>query len=375
MLKRIYIDNFRCLVNFELSVGSMSLFLGDNGSGKSTVFEALRKIQMLVEGESVLDVFTYEEKTRWQTSPVQTFELEVEGNGGTYKYELLLEYYDEVKKLTRISKEYLWFNGNPLLKVDLGETQLYRDNYSEGPKYPADWFQSVLASLPERADNTKLTWFREHLIDHFIIAHPIPMMMGAGTGQAEIKLTARMENFSAWYRYISEDGGIVREIGDALREVIDGFYSLSFERPGGEQYRELFVNFKDENDKRKNFKYEFSELSDGQRALIALYTIIYYTRGKDYTICIDEPEKFLALREIQPWIGLLYDFCSDEELQALLISHHPDLINYLDLATSTGYWFNREYNTPVRVKRITITEEDAKGVPISELVAMEAFNG
>ena len=44
MLKRIYINNFRCLVNFELKLDGLSLFLGANGSGKSTVFAALLNI-------------------------------------------------------------------------------------------------------------------------------------------------------------------------------------------------------------------------------------------------------------------------------------------------------------------------------------------
>ncbi|MEH2082548.1 MAG: AAA family ATPase [Nostoc sp.] len=45
MLKRIYIDNFRGLGNFELNFYSINLFIGENGSGKSTVFESLRKVQ------------------------------------------------------------------------------------------------------------------------------------------------------------------------------------------------------------------------------------------------------------------------------------------------------------------------------------------
>ncbi len=48
MLKRIYIDNFRCLVNFELSVDSINLFLGPNGAGKSAVFDVLRAMQTFV---------------------------------------------------------------------------------------------------------------------------------------------------------------------------------------------------------------------------------------------------------------------------------------------------------------------------------------
>ncbi|MBP0026917.1 AAA family ATPase [Roseofilum sp. Guam] len=44
MLKRIYVNNFRCLVNFELTVDSFSPFLGANGSGKTAVFDVLRKL-------------------------------------------------------------------------------------------------------------------------------------------------------------------------------------------------------------------------------------------------------------------------------------------------------------------------------------------
>lgn len=51
MLKRIYIDNFRCLVNFELQLGRQQLIMGLNGSGKSTLLDALRAIKGLVTGD------------------------------------------------------------------------------------------------------------------------------------------------------------------------------------------------------------------------------------------------------------------------------------------------------------------------------------
>ncbi|MDF5710119.1 MAG: AAA family ATPase [Nostoc sp. S4] len=55
MLKRIYIDNFRGLVNFEVNFDSINLFLGGNGTGKSTVFEVLRRIQTFVNGDRKVD--------------------------------------------------------------------------------------------------------------------------------------------------------------------------------------------------------------------------------------------------------------------------------------------------------------------------------
>jgi AAA15 family ATPase/GTPase len=41
MLKRLYIDNYKCLVNFEFATERSRLILGANGTGKSTVFESL----------------------------------------------------------------------------------------------------------------------------------------------------------------------------------------------------------------------------------------------------------------------------------------------------------------------------------------------
>ena len=48
MLKRLYVDNFRCLVDFELNFDSINLFLGDNGAGKSTIFDVLGLIGGIV---------------------------------------------------------------------------------------------------------------------------------------------------------------------------------------------------------------------------------------------------------------------------------------------------------------------------------------
>jgi AAA15 family ATPase/GTPase len=81
MIERIYIDNFRCLVNFELKLDPINLFLGVNGSGKSSVFDVLGKLQLFINGRgSVRDIFLARELTKWQSREVQTFEVDISGN-------------------------------------------------------------------------------------------------------------------------------------------------------------------------------------------------------------------------------------------------------------------------------------------------------
>ncbi|MEH2240000.1 AAA family ATPase [Nostoc sp.] len=366
MLKRIYIDNFRGLVNFEMNFDSINLFLGGNGTGKSTVFEALRRIQLFISGVAKVEgIFPFFDCTRWQTLPIQRFEIEIDGNDGNYKYELAIEHNREN---SQVQYERLWFDNQPLLKFEMGEVQIFYDNHLVSPtKYPPfNWFQSILPLLPANNDIKKLTWFKQRM-ERFIIVQIIPNLIINSSEKEEAQLTPRMENFVSWYRYISQDQGKVAELMNILKDVLDGFVSFKFDQ-FREGYRTLKLRFTTDADRTNIIDYYFNELSDGQKVLIALYTLLYCTESEDYTLCIDEPDNFLALPEIQPWLIQLYDFCIDRKIQALLISHHPVSINYL-LASPIGYWFERQSNAPVRVKPISNQEAENSGLPISELIA------
>jgi predicted ATPase len=90
---------------------------------------------------------------------------------------------------------------------------------------------------------------------------------------------------------------------------------------------------------------------------------LIYCTPDNSVICIDEPENFLALPEIQPWLKKLYDECDERGLQILIISHHPRIINFL--ASDSGYWFSRENNL-TRIQKIS--SENESSLSIAELV-------
>lgn len=353
MLQRIFIDNYKCCVNFEVRFDSINLLLGDNGAGKSTVFETMRKIQALLgEGREIMDLFSVDSLTRWQTRDNQRFEVDVTGNGGDYRYELVIEH-NRTRQLSRIRSERLWFDNHLLIDFEGGNAQLYRDNYSEGPNYPFDWNRSAIGSLPSRDDNTKLTWFKNRF-RRMLIVHINPMSIESQSEKESELLDVQCKNFASWYHFVSQNQGKAFEITNTLQNVIDGFKYFEFTK-SGENERVLKVRI-------AQYSYRFDELSDGQRALIVLHTIVHFAQGQDYTLYIDEPENFVSLPEIQPWLSQLYDFALDNELQALLISHHPQLINYL--ANSAGILFDREGDSPTRVSRVNTKSN----LPISELV-------
>jgi recombinational DNA repair ATPase RecF len=58
MIQRLYVHNFRCLENFELSLKDMSsaLLIGKNGVGKSTIFDVLEIFQSIGRGTNRMRV-------------------------------------------------------------------------------------------------------------------------------------------------------------------------------------------------------------------------------------------------------------------------------------------------------------------------------
>src|SRR6266568_7388677 len=75
MFVRCYADNYRCFGGFTLPLGPLSVLLGANGSGKSTVVGLFAKLRDFVMGrEKSLDLFPPESLTRWDRRIEQTFE-------------------------------------------------------------------------------------------------------------------------------------------------------------------------------------------------------------------------------------------------------------------------------------------------------------
>ncbi len=135
MFKRIYIDNYKSFVNFDLRFQELTLLVGQNGTGKTAVLDVMYALRRLLEGTvRVTDrnAFPPSSLTRWQERDVQAFQLEVELDGESFQYRLDVEH-DRRERRARIILETLSRNEGPLFSFAGGDVQLYRDDHSEGP--------------------------------------------------------------------------------------------------------------------------------------------------------------------------------------------------------------------------------------------------
>ena len=372
MLRRIYISNFRNLINFECQPNDLCLLLGPNGSGKSSVFDVLTKLRSyIVDNANISDVFPATDFNRWQQDSEikQVFELDIEANGGLYSYRLVIGCLRETAQV-RMEEETLRFRDHRLFHFTIQDgqatAQLYRDNGTKGPETLANWSVSGVGFLQARKDNTQLLAFRERLAKLYVIKLDPKQMAHAGSETTHEALipVADLSNFASWYFHLlQESTDKIFHMTEALKARLPGFTALALVSAGERKVLKARFRFAGAT---SDVQFALSELSEGQRALIALQALLHCLPDSGVTLCVDEPENYLALPEIQPWLDAVCDQVEDDRLQALLISHHPRLINML--AEDSAFWIQQDADAGLARLKVVSRNEDTAGLLLSQLV-------
>jgi predicted ATPase len=357
MLTRLYIDNFRCFEKFEWRPGRKQLILGRNGSGKTSLADALSLVlQSTVLGSRVDHWFELSDRTRWLDQREMIFEIGARLKGGDYAYRLVIE--PGVKQSrSRVQHESVELNGQPLLVFEGGGIEIHSSDggvssYRLAPNRSALSTMSpeISASLVEFQD-----WLTKTSYWHM---NPFEMESRAEENEDTLPNTD-LSNIATWYRSLIKDHP--RENAaflQDLRESLDGFEQLQL-KDAGENIQNLHAEFLRAG---RPLTIAFDKLSDGQRCLICLYAILHFRVAAGGTVIIDEPDNFISLREIQPWLMAIEDMADDHKGQVILISHHPEILN--QWANPYGVQFIRDGAGPVRVEKFN-------GDPEGSLTAAE----
>lgn len=360
MLERIYLDNVLTFVNFEWKPGPLAILLGENGAGKTGLFEAITMLRRYVGFSGArTECFPAQRRTRWDSRPVQTFELDLRHGDDVFRYGLKIQHdpENEAEPIT-VLNESLLFNSQPVVQFQPGDLQLYTDQGGELLRTTSVPAGSALGLVQANKSAHRLGLFKELLTYKMGRVRPNPPNMSAQLDKEARLLEASLRNFGAWYlAHLSRSPGLVFKAQQALADVVPGFAELY------EQHGYLYTKFEAE---KHTSSFRFDELSDGQRVLIALYYYRYLFMKPGAAIFLDEPDNYVALREIQPWINEVVDLTLQKGgPQVMIISHHPEVINLL--ATDYGWRFFRDNGGPTRIERFTVAADS--GLSAAETIA------
>ena len=363
MLTRVHIQNYRCFVNFDYRPARKQLILGGNGSGKSSFIDALTALrQFAILGMKAEEAFPLSTRTRWLDQTDQIFELEVELDERLYTYLLVLDKRGSQSQTTRVVSETVRCDSKPIFECEMGMVQLYSDDFEKTFSYPFGTNRSALEITTEEGNNQLLTRFKTWL-GGLLCFKINPYGMGSEANGKEVLPAVDFSNFAAWYRKFDIHDPRNQAMKNSLAGSLSAFGLLSYER-AGESIWLLKADF--DYFGAKGASFSFSELSEGQRCLICLYAILHFLINNGNTVILDEPDNFVSLREIQPWLTAVSDAVEDGHGQVLLISHHPEIID--QWAAASGVRFVRKDGVgPVHAEEFRGDPDSC--LPASELIA------
>lgn len=355
MITRLYVNNFRCLVSFKTEFDSFGVLCGPNGAGKSSVFDALRLVRNLATGDGVLggesdrDVPRLE-FTNWLKSTVQEFELGVTAGGHVFEYTIHLEQKADFEK-PRFIKEQATCDGKVLFERDLEGVRFKK---SDGTKtgFPLDWRQAALASIQPKGSIGELAVLQEAM-GKLLILRPNPRGMERESKGESKRPDLYLVGLTSWYRSLSQDFEWTVALCDLLTDVWPDFKSFNLVDVGLNT-KALKLRFDGAN-REGSGELFFEQLSDGEKALIGL-NMVRAALATDavQTVLVDEPDNYVGLPELQPWVLSLREVL-DETHQAILISHHPEILGLAGEECGRYLWRDN-HTSPTRIGPLNVPE-------------------
>lgn len=333
-LSRLWVRNYRSLVEFWLEPGALTVVVGENGSGKTNLYRALRLIRAGADArlaETLLDeggmpsILFAGQRVQRKGEPVRVV---IGATVEEYSYELALglprpDGDSRFSLDPEVKQEYIWFGRKRTTKTVLadraGSTAFLRDTEGASVTYPAllDPAEPLLAQIGDPARFPEIFALRHHL-SRWRFYHEFPTASSAPARSARVGVRTPV---------LADDGrdlaaaiATIEEIGDGhtFRSAIDrafpgsrveidgseGVFSLNLLQPGLRRPTKAI------------------ELSDGTLRFLYLATALLSPRPPGLLV-LNEPETGLhdpVLEPLSELIAVAADFTQ------VLVTTHSELL-------------------------------------------------
>lgn len=307
------------------------------------MLEALWCVMALLKGELAVDqLLPATRATRWLEDDEASFSLAVNSRGHSFEYSLSIRYAN-LDGPTEVLREALHANGEVLAAYDVRESGDVR-----GPLFPKEFKRphgqswiGWLCRAPLLGDEG--TAFLDE-IELFQVLQPNPYRILGRTEERVVSLETDGENFGSWLNHQFRDTQYVQSLLERLSDYLDGFESMVFAKMDADM-SSLKVRLQTPAGPQE---FAMSELSEGQRVILLLVSVLLYSSKAGSCLVLDEPDNFLSPLTARTFVNELYTRSDlEQELQVIVVSHNPNVIE--EISSEYVKIFSRPLGTETRI--------------------------
>ncbi|MDS9398382.1 AAA family ATPase [Aphanizomenon flos-aquae NRERC-008] len=365
MLQRLYVNNFRCLENFELTMKEMSsaLLIGKNGVGKSTIAKALEILQSIARGTNRLRDLAKEPRligtkdfAHGKSDVPIRLEIEVLLDNKLHKYVLALDLPENFKEL-RVFEEQFLVAGNPIYSRKAAQVTIHNNAQNKEAQFSVDWH---LVAMPI-ISNDSVDIFKNWLSQMIILA-PIPSLMTGNSYSETLEPKRDGSDIGEWLSGIlGRYPAAYREIDKYLRDIMEDFQDFVNEIIG-KDLKNLVVRFEKN---KATLNVDFQDLSDGEKCFFLCALVLAANKFYGPIFCFwDEPDNYLSLSVVGDFIMSLRRSFKDNG-QIVVTSHNPEAIR--EFSYENTFFLDRKSHLEPTLIRL-LSDIDTTGDLINALI-------
>ena len=338
MLKRLYVDNFKGLLDFTIHFTEpLSVLAGPNGAGKTSICQALDLLFRLAKerpAEIMKGMDPALLKNKWKSTSTIVFEADfaLPSDDGR---EMDLTWHIEISKkkgwgvaAERVTHRGADIGGNPngeVLRRTWRTIDVYNHATAGGPTWQRE-YKELPSYLAAVAEETR-AWYPElYALQQYLALRYVsllnPLSLRSRTRGPD--LGNQGENFASYlHRFARERPDDFKRVTRQLQEF---FPTLAALRPVRSQYGWTEVQVvQNVRSQESPVVFKADQVSDGLLRLAAIATLPYADEALS-TLAIEEPENGMHPKLLERAVELLRSF---QGIQLIVTTHSPVLLNFV----------------------------------------------
>lgn len=348
MLKRIYADNFMCLVDFEYRPGSLECLVGRPGSGRSAVWHLLDQVQHLLLGHpssfSVAEVFPEYTVNRWRPDVGQRVEIELEAHECHFHYYIETECGPDEDEV-RLVREELRCDDQLLFSFADEMGSLYIEGSPAGTPRKFDGASSALRRAIDGHDDERVQWFFDWWRELWLASIGVEME-APREGEAD-KPGSYFYDYVPWFRHLQKRAPErIASLNTELTVLFDGLIRLQLGDSSDDRSDIEAVYPHPDSNTEQAFPLQI--LAHEERMLIFLYSLVYLGVHPGRVMYIDTPQAALDSADMERWLDLFLTRANAAGMQALVAINESSLLEALPEPAAVRR-FMRSRGGPARV--------------------------